>query len=208
MKFPWFSPPKQAPLQGLQNVHLIVHPGDGLHDNNLEQYRDLLGAMVTRAASINTRNEIAIVLLQKDIKELERLRHSASAQEGLLANTLHNITDALPKNVVLAHAPAVRYSYTINPIFDDVRNRIESLGFAITPTTNVLAYGEMVTQCVPDAAIHFAKHFSIHTPPTIDVNYTDARICDTPAIWREYGIRLGLSKTLHGDALQYLPLEK
>ena len=207
MKFPWFSPPKQAPLQGLQNVHLIVHPGDGLHDHNLEQYRDLLGAIVTRAASINTRNEIAIVLLQKDIEELERLRHSTSKGEALLADTIQSIKHALPSNVVLAHAPAVRYPYTINPIFDDVRNRIESLGFAITPTTNVLAYGEMVTQCVPDAARHFAQHFATKTPPVIDTNLTDARI-GNPEIWREGGIRLSLVENLCGDTLRYLPLEK
>ncbi len=196
--------PQKVPLH---RVHLIVHPGDGLREDTLAAEETLLQEMAKRAITLEMRNEIAVVLLQMNEEELLRIRDPGySGKERILATTLNQIEAGIPNNsIIVPNAPSVTYP-SLDRALDDVQKQIAAHGFLLHQETEVLAYGEMVTKCVPQGAAYFAQHFGLNQTPIIDVNYTDALISDSRAQWERNGVLLGIAGVLNGNNLRYIPM--
>lgn len=198
---------KEPELTPVDQVHLIVHPGDGLTEKNMEEEKELLREMAARAIG-DTRNRIAIVLLQMKPEEWERARTAGyQGKERIIADTIGRIEAFMPENVIIVPgAPTVREDF-----LEGIYNRIEAIlkerGRVIDSQTDVVAYGEQVTKCVPEAAATFAERFHLETPPTIDVNYTNVRI-ENPDQWRRDGIGLSNEKLMRGDRFRYIPIDE
>ncbi len=194
-----------TPRPHLDRVHLIVHPGDGLQEDNVEEEGALLQKMADRAIALDTRNEVAVVLLQMDAEAWKKVCAPGYAgKERVLAEAIAKIQASVGRNViVIPGAPSVLFP-CLDPVLADVRKKITELGFVIDDMTAVLASGEMVTKCVPIGALYFSDYFGLKKPPVIDVNYTDA-IIRQPALWSRGGIGLGMARSLN-DRLRYIPI--
>lgn len=207
----WFNffsreTPEAPKLTHVDRVHLIVHPGDGLTEKNIAAEKNLLKEMAARAISLERRNQIAVVLLQMNQQEWDSVRDTQyKGKERILADAVGRIESFIPNNVVIVPGAGSVDELFLQDIFDDVADTIKERGFVIDPQTNLLAYGEQVIKCVPAAAVHFAEHFHLENSPTIDVNYTDARIADS-VTWKRGGVRLAVEQALRGNALQYIPI--
>lgn len=206
--FPAFMQPKEAPKRThLDRVHLLVHPGDGTGHRNVGADRMLLQKMADRAISLETSHEVAVVLLQMSDEEF-RTTMSDPAHPGRDHNLLDQIgrmSDAIENNLVVVPGVSSVFNDYLHTIWNGVRVRIEALHFTIDQHTDVLAYGEMITRCVPVGASRFAQHFKLDKPPTIDANCTDALI-NEPNMWHKNGVRLSLSRCLSAGGLRFIPL--
>lgn len=212
MNFPFalpaFMQPKQAPKRAhLDRVHLLIHPGDGTDARSPDTDKMLLHAMADRAISMKTSHEIAVVLLQMSDEEFQTTM-SDPVHPGRNHNLLTEISrmsDELHDNLIVMPEVSSVFNDYLHTIWNNVRQRIEALHFTIDQHTDVLAYGEMVTRCVPVGASRFRQHFGLKNSPTIDVNCTDALIHE-PHMWHKNGLRLSLSNCLSEGGLRYIPL--
>lgn len=203
------TPKKACQPKALDRVHLIVHPGDGLREDNVASEEMLLQKIATRAISLDQRREIAVVLLQMNHKEWQRVNDpSFSGKERVLAAAIAQVQAEIPKNVIVVpNAPSVIRPF-LDHTFDDLREKINELGFAINPDTDLLSYGEMVTKCVPLATHYFKQHFELKQTPTIDTNCTDVLIDGNAAQWQRSGMSLSFAEANNRGVFRYIPMEE
>jgi hypothetical protein len=198
---------KETPKRTLSRVHLIVHPGDGMNENNPSAHSPVLQAIAQRARGLVQANEAAVILLQMSPDEWQHARDPASdGKNRRVAEAIMGIEVAMPQNtLVVPGAPSVLYP-CLDGALEKIRRRLEALGFRIDERTEVLAYGEMATRCVPDAAVYFARHFGLQETPLIDLNCTDVATGRDAVSWGRTGIKLRLERILKGGSLRYIPV--
>lgn len=203
------SPKKAHQPAALQRVHLIVHPGDGLREDNIASEEMLLQKIATRAISLDQRSEIAVILLQMNQEQLHRVSDvSFNGKERVLAAAIAQVQAEISKNVIVVpNAPSVIRPF-LDHTFDDLREKIKDLGFAINADTDLLSYGEMVTKCVPLATHYFKQHFKLKQTPTIDTNCTDVLIDGNAALWQRSGMSLSFAEANNRGVFRYIPMEE
>lgn len=203
------APKKAHQPVALGRVHLIVHPGDGLREDNIASEETLLQKIATRAISLEKRSEIAVILLQMNQEQLHRVSDASfNGKERILAAAIAQVQAEIPKNVIVVpNAPSV-IRPCLDHTFDDLRGKIKDLGFAINSDTDLLSYGEMVTQCVPIATNNFAQHFGLKQTPTIDTNCTDVLINGNAALWQRNGMSLSFAEAMNRGIFRYIPMEE
>lgn len=158
-----------------------------------------------RAIHLDTRHELAIVLLQMSEQALEDARDpSFQGKERALIDAIRRMETELPENlIVIPGAGTVREPYIVNTL-TKIRKEVGRLGFAIDPKTHLLTYGEMATICVPTATANMARDFNLTQAPTIDLNYTDVRVTE-PEKWTRNGFRFSFAQTWN-SGIRYIPI--
>lgn len=195
----------EPPLKPLQRMHLIVHPGDALTDDNVDAQRAVLEHMVSRARGIDTEGEAVVVLLQMNDKQWNNVCNPAyEGKERILRDTVGTLQKEYPGNVlIIPNAPSLSEPF-LQGIFKQVGEKLRALKFAVNEQTELLSYGEMVEKCVLLASRGAKEHLKIQGKPTIDVRYTNA--VSNKISWAQNGVRMSFAQTMNPD-IDYIPVD-